>query len=101
MATGESLSGYTNDIEIIDLHVELTQCENIPDFSSYISQQIGGLAFSKKPYLCGGHIWPSQHPKNCFSLENGKWTNSERLAEVRLGAAVSQTQQGHYLTLMF
>jgi hypothetical protein len=92
VATGESMSGYTNDIEIIDL--ELTACENLPNFPSSISQQIGGLGFTKKPYLCGGHIWPNQLPKNCFTLKNRKWKKSEHLAEVRLGAAMSQTQQG-------
>jgi hypothetical protein len=76
---GFSMSGLTNNIEIIDLESELTTCQNLTNFPLALEGSFGGLGFQEKPIICGGRDEDRKDSNKCFSLEGNEWINSSIL----------------------
>jgi hypothetical protein len=86
---GFSMSGLTNNIEIIDLESELTTCQNLTNFPLELRGSFGGLGFQDKPMICGGYNSSAKYSDKCFSLEGNEWINSSSFITVLYQAAVS------------
>ena len=56
VAVGESHSGVTNSVELIDLETEEATSSDLPDFPLKLSSAVGFVNLDGKPEICGGAI---------------------------------------------
>ena len=85
---GLTPSGRTNEVEVIDLEISSTTCENVANFPFALSGAVGGLKDVSNPLICGGY----PYNKDCYLLnDDGEWEAFGLMNEMRLYAALSQS----------
>ena len=82
---GQTNSGTTNKVEIIDLKNKTFTCPYFPPLPHGIYGAFGGIAFDdlylEQPMICGGTIETSTQ-EMCFTFKrNGKWSNQINLTQ--------------------
>lgn len=83
ISSGNTATGITNDVEVIDLDSSETNCGKLRLFPSFISGPLGGLDFDNRPLICGGYDFFNENNKGCFYYHEGDWKRSGNLVESR------------------
>ena len=70
---GQTGSGLTKSVEIVDLEMSSTSCQSLDDFPLSLEGTVGGLGFDQTPRICGGFSAGS-YRKDCYIYSNRDWT---------------------------
>ena len=87
---GQLLSGNTKSVEIIDLETSSSTCSDLPNFPTFGRDSVFGLNFQDQPMMCGGTDI-LVNDTDCFHFDNGQWTPSQPLTEIRMYSGFSSS----------
>jgi hypothetical protein len=91
VATGYTISGFTSNVEVIDLEISSSSCKNLKDYPLKLEKASIGLLLDDSPLICGGYdSLTSSDTNNCFNLQNNEWMFSNPLAEAKGSFSISK-----------
>jgi hypothetical protein len=86
VGSGITNGGATNNVEIIDLSMSSSTCQDLPNLPIATYGSFGGLIQQDYPLFCGGG---NGHEKKCFAYKGGSWQESALLKTNRVWASYS------------
>ncbi len=86
MGSGYTNDGATNNVEMIDLSMSSSTCQDLPNLPKATYGSFGGLILQDYPLICGGH---NGQEKKCFSYKGASWQESAPLKTGRIYSSSS------------
>ena len=81
VATGLVASEHSSNVEVIDLEVPSSLCQNLEEYPLKLQEGSGGLSPDGSPIICGG--WRSEDMNDCYSYEKNEWKVFPSLTEAK------------------
>lgn len=81
VATGVSNSGHSSNVEIIDLEIASSSCQNLEEYPIKIREAGGGLLPDGSPLVCGGSS--SVDVSDCYNFDKNEWKVFSSLTEAK------------------
>ena len=81
VATGRVGSGTSSNVEIIDLEISTSSCQNLEEYPLKLQEGSGGLSLEESPLICGGH--DNVDFDACHYFGNNEWKVFPSLTEAK------------------
>ncbi len=89
IALGDTTSGPTNSVEIIDLASSEFSCNDFPAYPNAIKKAKGELSLHQIPLIC------DQNTNECKTFENGDWRSFGSMTEAEYDLVIIKSPSGY------